>query len=262
MNAMRPRLYRLSTRWRRGTTRAARVHRRLDEAPDVKTFTFRSADAAWFRYQPGQFLTLELPVAGRAAGAPTRSRPRPSRPLSITMTVKAQAGSIGTRWMLDNLRPGMRIKAFGPAGISRSRRSGGQISVHLGRLRRHADDVDAALAERLRPGPTSASSTARGGPTRSSSAALELLGTRMPAFAQLHHRGAVEPRGLDRPMGRINAVGCRCWRPDYLEREVYCCGPEPFMQAVRDMLDAAGFDMEHYHQESFAAPAVEPMPAP
>ena len=43
---------------------------------------------------------------------------------------------------------------------------------------------------------------------------------------------------------------------DYLERKVYCCGPEPFMQAVRDMLIALGYDMEHYHQESFAL-AVE-----
>ena len=39
--------------------------------------------------------------------------------------------------------------------------------------------------------------------------------------------------------------------PDYLEREVFCCGPEPFMQAVRDALAGLGFDMDHYHQESF-----------
>ena len=42
--------------------------------------------------------------------------------------------------------------------------------------------------------------------------------------------------------------------PDYLDREVYCCGPEPFMQAVRDALAGLGFDMDMYHQESFGAP--------
>src|SRR3546814_12468088 len=41
---------------------------------------------------------------------------------------------------------------------------------------------------------------------------------------------------------------------DYMEREVFCCGPEPFMQTVRDILNAAGFDMTHYHEESFQAP--------
>ena len=44
--------------------------------------------------------------------------------------------------------------------------------------------------------------------------------------------------------------------PDYLEREVFCCGPELFMQSVRDALAALGFDMDHYHQESFHAPAA------
>ncbi|RVC57441.1 2Fe-2S iron-sulfur cluster binding domain-containing protein, partial [Mesorhizobium sp. M4B.F.Ca.ET.088.02.2.1] len=43
---------------------------------------------------------------------------------------------------------------------------------------------------------------------------------------------------------------------------IFCCGPDPFMRAVRQMLEAAGFDMARYHQESFAAPAVEEVPAP
>jgi ferredoxin len=59
--------------------------------------------------------------------------------------------------------------------------------------------------------------------------------------------------------------------PDMLEREVFCCGPDPFMAAVRVMLEAAGFDMARYHQESFdfaelsraeevADPSAEPEP--
>src|SRR3546814_8641719 len=32
------------------------------EAPDVKSFCFETADDSWFRYLPGQFITLELPV--------------------------------------------------------------------------------------------------------------------------------------------------------------------------------------------------------
>ncbi|MHA6646411.1 hybrid-cluster NAD(P)-dependent oxidoreductase, partial [Mesorhizobium sp. A623] len=34
----------------------------VDETPDVKTFRFRSDNQTWFRYKPGQFITLELPV--------------------------------------------------------------------------------------------------------------------------------------------------------------------------------------------------------
>jgi len=50
--------------------------------------------------------------------------------------------------------------------------------------------------------------------------------------------------------------------PDYLEREIYCCGPEDFMQSVREMLINFGFDMGHYHQESFQAPVDKTADAP
>lgn len=54
--------------------------------------------------------------------------------------------------------------------------------------------------------------------------------------------------------GRLNQLMIGLIAGDYLEREVYCCGPEPFMDAVREMLIALGFDMARYHQESFGAP--------
>lgn len=61
--------------------------------------------------------------------------------------------------------------------------------------------------------------------------------------------------------GRLNQIMLGLMAPDYLEREVFCCGPEPFMQAVRDMLVALGFDMEHYHQKALAPrSATRPRP--
>jgi ferredoxin len=46
-----------------------------------------------------------------------------------------------------------------------------------------------------------------------------------------------------------------------MQREIFCCGPEAYMAAVRAMLKEAAFDMTHYHEESFSferhAPAVE-----
>ncbi|EGR0517547.1 hybrid-cluster NAD(P)-dependent oxidoreductase [Vibrio cholerae] len=40
--------------------------------------------------------------------------------------------------------------------------------------------------------------------------------------------------------------------PDVLERSVYLCGPEGFMQDVSGYLQALGFDMADCHQESFS----------
>ena len=92
----------------------------IEEAPDVMTFSFKTEEGNWFRYTPGQFVTLELPLE-RADGLGPVLRTytlssTPSRPYHISVTVKAQKDSIGTRWMLDNLRPPMKIKAYGPNG--------------------------------------------------------------------------------------------------------------------------------------------------
>lgn len=69
------------------------------ETADVMTFTFRSDKPAWFRYLPGQFVTLELPVEEEPVMRTYTLSSTPSRPLSIAVTVKAQPGSVGTRWM-------------------------------------------------------------------------------------------------------------------------------------------------------------------
>ena len=88
----------------------------LPEAPNVMTFCFQAPSGALFGHDPGQFITLELPVPGGAVWRTYTISSSPSRPTSLTITVKAQPGSVGTRWMFDHLRPGMRLKAVGPAG--------------------------------------------------------------------------------------------------------------------------------------------------
>lgn len=40
--------------------------------------------------------------------------------------------------------------------------------------------------------------------------------------------------------------------PDFMTREIFVCGPAPYMQAVRAMLREAGFDMARHHEESFS----------
>ncbi|MCA1775939.1 MAG: iron-sulfur cluster-binding domain-containing protein [Loktanella sp.] len=88
----------------------------LPETAHTATFTFRPPSGALFRYNAGQFLTLALPVGNEPLFRTYTISSSPSRPTSLTVTVKAQPESLGSRWMLDNLRPGMRVKAIGPAG--------------------------------------------------------------------------------------------------------------------------------------------------
>jgi ferredoxin-NADP reductase len=237
----------------------------VDEAPEVKTFIFRSDNQTWFRYKPGQFVTLELPAADGALMRTFTLSSSPSRPFSIAVTVKAQKDSVGVRWMFDHLVPGSRLKAYGPGGdfslhdhpaakylfIS----AGSGITPMMSMLRwlnDFAPRTDVAFVN-----------CARRPEEIIFRKELELLGSRMPGLSlgfMIEERSSRE--SWFGHMGRLDAVRLPLLSPDFREREVFCCGPEPFMRAVRAMLEAAGFDMAHYHQESFGAPPVEVVPAP
>lgn len=234
-----------------------------EEAPDVRTFTFRSDAQTWFRYKPGQFVTLELPVGPEPLLRTYTLSSSPSRPFSIAVTAKAQPGSVGTRWMFDNLKPGAHVRAYGPAGgfthhdhpagkylfIS----AGSGVTPMMSMLRWFSDCApwsDVAFVN-----------CARRPEEIIFRKELELLGSRMPGLSLgflIEERSSRE--SWFGHMGRIDAVRLPLLSPDFREREVFCCGPEPFMRAVRGMLEASGFDMAHYHQESFAAPTPAPAP--
>ena len=237
----------------------------VPETADTATFTFRAPSGAWFDYQPGQFVTLDLPTPGGNVQRTYTISSSPSRPLSISVTVKAQPGSTGGRWMIDHLRPGMRLKAYGPAGIFSFVRheapkylfiSAGSGVTPLMSMTTWAWDSgempDIVFVHAARS-PSDIIFRQR----------LEGMADRVPG---LQLRFAVEESDPFRTWhgyrGRLNQIMLGLMAPDYLEREVFCCGPEPFMQAVRDMLVALGYDMERYHQESFGAPIRNEAEAP
>jgi ferredoxin-NADP reductase len=53
------------------------------------------------------------------------------------------------------------------------------------------------------------------------------------------------------PIGRLDLALLSAQVPDWREREVFTCGPQGYMTAARGVLENAGFDLAHYHQESF-----------
>jgi ferredoxin-NADP reductase len=233
----------------------------VPDVADTATFTFRAPSGAWFDYQPGQFITLDLPVdpknvpGGNVQRTYTISS-SPSRPLSISITVKAQRDSVGTRWMLDHLKPGMTLKAFGPAGIFSFHRhparkylfisAGSGITPMMSMTTwawdsgQMPDIVFVHAAKR----PSEIIFRER----------LEQFANRVPG---LQLRFTVEEPDAFRAWpgyrGRLSQIMLGLMAPDYLDREVFCCGPEPFMQGVREMLASLGYDMARYHQESFGA---------
>ncbi|MFN3938146.1 MAG: 2Fe-2S iron-sulfur cluster-binding protein [Gemmobacter sp.] len=237
----------------------------VPECADVATFTFRAPSGAWFDYLPGQFLTLELPLPGGPLHRTYTMSSSPSRPLSISVTVKAQPGSTGTRWMLDHLRPGMRLRAIGPAGLFSFQNhparkylfiSAGSGITPMMSMTTWAWDSgempDIVFVHAARR-PADIIFRRR----------LEGFAARVPGLQLRFTVRDVDPFEIWHGYrGRLNQLMLGLMAPDYLEREAFCCGPEPFMQGVREMLAAMGHDMARYHQESFAAPVRSAAEAP
>ncbi len=231
------------------------------ETPDVMTFLFRSNDTNWFRYIPGQFVTLELPVGPEPLFRTYTLSSTPSRPYAVAVTVKAQKNSIGTRWMFDNLKPGMKIRALGPLGdFSYVRHPGDKylfisagsgVTPMMSMVRDMCDRAPQSDISFINCSRTPADIVFRH--------ELEYLARYMPNLSLgfiVESCGRTDLwSGLK---GFVDKAKIALLSPDFMDRTVFCCGPEPFMAAVSSMLEASGFDMTRYHQESFA-PAAPPV---
>ena len=228
----------------------------VDEAPDVKTFSFAVEGGGWFRYRPGQFITVELRAEGGDLHRTYTISSSPSRPYAMAITIKAQPNSIGTRWMFDHVRPGSRLRAYGPSGhftlpATPAKKylfvsAGSGITPMMSMLRWLSDCAPGTDVVFI--------NSARRPEEIIFRDELELLATRMPnlslAFLPEARSGLTPWAGL---MGRIDLAKLRMLAPDFMKRDIFCCGPDPFMQAVSGIVRAEGFDMAAYHQESFGA---------
>ena len=89
----------------------------LSDSADVKTFCFRTVQPAWFQYAPGQFVTLEVDIDGEKHMRCYTLSSSPSRPVCLTITVKAEPTGKVSGWLHHNLKRGSRVRAHGPSGI-------------------------------------------------------------------------------------------------------------------------------------------------
>ncbi len=231
------------------------------EAPDVMTFTFRPDNPGhWFRYLPGQFVTLEIPATPEPVMRTYTLSSSPSRPYTVAVTVKAQAGSIGTRWMFDNLRPGMRLKAIGPLGdFSYARHPGRKyLFISAGSGITPMMSMTRDMSDRTPDSDITFIHCARSPDDiifrwELEARAREMVNFTLGFIIEEIGRGQLWA-GL---RGRIDKAKIALLAHDFLERTVFCCGPKPFMATVRDTLSGAGFDMANYHEEAFQPRAPE-----
>lgn len=235
----------------------------IDETHDVKTFRFVAEPTVLFSYQPGQFVTLELEIDGTKVRRSYTISSTPSRPNVLEVTVKrvmAPANltevspGLVSNWLHDHISVGSRIKLQGPMGqftcatqpapklLLISAGSGITPMMSMSRwLCDRGTDVDIVFIHSAR--------TPRDIIYRQE---LESLAARYKNFKLAITITRSEPGyPWSGYKGRLNEAMLQAIAPDWLERSVYVCGANLFMQGVKTMLEALGLPGDKYHQESF-----------
>jgi ferredoxin-NADP reductase len=235
------------------------------ETHDVKTFVLAADGPRSFRYLPGQFITLELDIAGSKINRCYTLSSTPTRPDLVSITVKRVPGGTVSNWLHDNLRPGMSLGVIGPAGEfscfkAPAQRylflSGGSGVTPLMSMTRAlhdlGSDADIVFVHCAR---TPADVLF---PEELTLMARNMAQLRLATVCEQHTAGSAYAGHI----GRMDAARLAHIAPDFLQRDVYTCGPAPFMAAVRQLLATAGYDMQRYREESFSFADLEAAPAP
>jgi glycine betaine catabolism B len=221
------------------------------ETHDVKSFFFKPVTPAQFQFLPGQFITLELPIKGKTIHRSYTVSSSPARPHTISITVKRQPNGVVSNWLHDNLKVGDQLDVLPIAGDF--------SCVH------HAADKYLFLSGGS--GVTPLMSMSRSFYDLAEQPNIVFVhSARTPAdiiFAQELALMEARPNfktaficekadaNWSQPTGYLSIELLKQIAPDFAQREIFTCGPSPYMAAVRDMLKSASFDMAHYHEESF-----------
>jgi glycine betaine catabolism B len=232
----------------------------IRETPDVLTFCFMAEQPVMFFFKPGQFVTLELEINGEQIFRSYTISSSPSVPYSFSITVKRVPGGVVSNWLHDNMDVGVELAVHGPVGQFNCidfpnekmlLLSGGVgVTPVMSMARWFFDtnaDVDMVFVH-----------SARTPRDIIYQRELENMAARISNFKlNLVCEKQESGQSWGGYRGFFNHAMLEMMAPDFMEREIFCCGPTPYMRAVKHMLENLGFDMDHYHEESFGATPVE-----
>ncbi len=226
---------------------------------DVSTFVLEPTTPRSFTFAPGQYVVVTVSIDGeRYQRCYTLSSP-PTRPHLLTITVKRTPDGLVSNWLHDNMERGGRLEVSGPFGEFTlanypSRKylflsAGSGITPLMSMTRTLADlsgQADVAFVHSAR--------TPADIVFRHELAALPASGLNLAVTTICESDSVGEV--WTGPRGRLSAGLLGAVVPDIAEREVFMCGPGPYMTAAHNVLMELGVPVEQVHQESFV---IEPV---
>lgn len=229
---------------------------------DVSTFVLEPTTAPSFTFAPGQYVVVTVSIDGERHQRCYALSSPPTRPHLLTITVKRTPGGVVSNWLHDTVQRGELLEVRGPFGdftlasypahryLFLSAGSG--ITPVMSMTRTMADLAGRADVAFVHSARTPADIIFR----------RELVAM-LDSGLNLSVTTICESDSDDEvwagPRGRLTAELLAAAVPDVANREVFMCGPGPYMAAAHAILMDLGVPLHRVHQESFV---VEPVVAP
>jgi ferredoxin-NADP reductase len=205
-----------------------------------------------FRYEAGQFLTLQVTVGGQAL---RRCYSMSSAPVEdeLRITVKRDPGGVVSNWLNDTACEGTEIHAAPPDGRFLLRDNGGEIIAFAGGsgITPIMSLLRTALATSTRPLRLFYANRSRDS-VIFAGALARLAEQHADRLTVTHHfddaDGVVTPAAVD---SLVAGAG---------DADYYICGPSAFMDTVEAAVLAAGAPRDRVHLERFTVAQVTAAP--
>jgi len=202
-----------------------------------------------FRFEPGQYLTLSAGPAGARQWRCYSLTSAQGAPLDVL--VRRVRGGLVSNWLCDNVRPGDTLPVLPPAGHFTLRHAGEPVLLFAGgsgiapifslarqALEKGAPRVAIFYANRSR--------------------ASAMLVRELHELQTRHGERLEVQFWHDAEDGLPSAPHLAAFATARADRDVYLCGPEPFMRSVDEGLAQAGFDASRIYREEFDSAPDEP----
>lgn len=234
------------------------VDRVVDETSDARSLVLSvPADAhEQFTYRPGQYLTVRIPSDRTASVARCYSlASTPGTGEAHKVTVKRTLDGYASNWICDNVKPGDRLEVLPPAGTF--------VPESLD------DDL---LLVAGGSGITPVISIAKAALHHGAGHVVLVYGNRDERSVifrdELNELVAGHPdrlhviHWLESVQGLPSLATLRALFGPHADREVFVCGPPPFMANVDKVMCELGVPDDRVHFEEFVSLTDDPMAAP
>jgi ferredoxin-NADP reductase len=224
-----------------------------DEAPGVKTFTLMP-NQRWKEPLAGQHIALTAEVGGERV-----SRYYSLSPMEddcFTITVRRVDGGKLTPWLHTQLKPGMVVDIGQAQGHFCYQQQSKVLFIAAGSgITPCYSMIKSQMGQHVRPDMALYAQFRTGEDVIYKSLWPDWRTSGLDVQLALDY-----PTAADTASGKfapaLTAGNIGTLIPDFMERDIYMCGPQGFMDKVAGILKAKGYDMARLDMERFVAPTL------